>query len=328
VLGNKLKIAVVLIACTDCWGGEALYESPVDLYPLGVDDSIVLEVPGAERELPLRVMFPEEGGPYPVIVLSHGTFSSGKRYDRVAGYWAARGYVIILPDHVDANYGVMPKKNEDMFQVIRDRVTDMSLVLDGLDEIESQNPALRGRMDRRHLIAAGHSVGTQVAMMVTGLRVKNPTTDEVMESDEARFSLLIMLSDPGKMALMPAQTWQGSTVPTFLSTGTEDYGLMGDGRRTADYQNEILSGAESTDIDRYQLLIERADHYFGGLIHKDVDAEPDHEGLAVFNAVSTAFLDAYAKDAPAARTYLQSAEIQAATDGRAKLIRSRQVEEK
>jgi len=312
---------LALLVCAECWGAGPLYERAVGPYPVGIDDSITLEVPGTGRELPLRVLYPEQGGPYPVIVVSHGTFSSGKRYDRVAGYWAARGYVVILPDHVDANYGVIPKKNEDMFRVVRERVTDMSLVLDELDEIERWNPALSDRMDRRHLIAAGHSIGTQVAMMVTGLRIKNPTTDAIMESDETRFTALIMLSDPGKMALMPAQTWQGSVVPTFLSTGTDDYGLMGDGRRTTDYENEILSDDESSAVDRYQLLIDGGDHYFGGLIHKAVDAEPDHEGLAVFNALSTAFLDAYAKGDPAARAYLQSAEIRSSTDGRAELIR-------
>jgi len=301
------------------WSAEELYDSPGELLPVSIDDSVALSVPDAEREMPLRVVYPERGGPFPIIVLSHGTFSSGKQYDPVATHWAARGYVVILPDHIDANYGIVPTKNEDMYRVSRSRVADMTIVLNGLDEIEERIPALQGRMNRQQPIAAGHSFGTQVAMLVTGLRIKNPTNDAITETDEKRYSLVIMLSDPGKMALMPEDTWKGSTVPTFLSTGTEDYGLMGDGRRAAEYQNEILTVSDAQDADEYLLLIDKGDHYFGGLIHKKVDTEPDHEGLAIFNATSTAFLDAYAKDDRGARDYLRSGTLLRDTDGRANL---------
>jgi hypothetical protein len=335
---EKLTAAViVLLLCAVPLSGHAaepsanelpramgLYQGSIPLALVEIDDSIALTIPGQERLLPLRIVYPERleperPDPLPVIVLSHGTFSSGKRYDPVATYWAARGYIVILPDHIDANYGIIPKQNEDMFRAIRARVSDMSVIVDALDDIERQVPALAGRMDQQNLIAAGHSVGTQIAMMVTGLRVKNPQTEEVMESNENRFSLLIMLSDPGKMAMMPAEMWTGSHVPTLLSTGSEDFGVMGDGRRAAEYQNEILSLDDSKEVSRYLLLIERGDHYFGGLIHKDRDGEPDHEGLAIFNAVSVAFLDAYARKDEVALEYLSAGELQAATGGRAEL---------
>jgi len=317
---KRVCIGVVLTFLANASATAApLYESPDELLPVKIDDSVSLSVPDAEREIPLRVVYPERGGPFPIIVLSHGTFSSGKKYDPVAEHWAARGYVVILPDHIDANFGVVPTKNDDMYRVSRERVVDMSRVLDSLDEIEARIPALQGRMDQNRLIAAGHSFGTQVAMLVTGLRIKNPTNDAITESAENRFSLLVMLSDPGKMALMPENTWKGSIVPTFLATGTEDYGLMGDGRRAADFQNEILTVDDAPDASEYLLLIDKGDHYFGGLIHKDVDTEPDHEGLAIFNATSTAFLDGYAKNDDSAREYLRSGTLQTDTAGRAEL---------
>jgi hypothetical protein len=290
---RRAAIGVILtLLAALSWSAEALYDSPGELLPFSIDDSVSLSTPDAERQLPLRIVYPERGGPFPVIILSHGTFSSGKKYDRVATHWA---------------------------EVRRTRVADMSRVLDALDEIEARIPALQGRMNRQSLIAAGHSFGTQVAMLVTGLRIKNPTNDVITEADEHRFNLLILLSDPGKMALMPEQMWQGSTVPTFMVTGDEDYGLMGDGRRSADYQNEILSDAGARDAVEYLLMIDKGDHYFGGLIHKDVDDEPDHEGLEIFNAASTAFLDAHAKGSDSARDYLQAGTLLADTDGRARL---------
>ena len=62
------------------WGAGDLYETATGLYPVVTDDSVSLGVPGEERELPLRIVYPKLAGPHPVIVFSHGTFSSGKRY--------------------------------------------------------------------------------------------------------------------------------------------------------------------------------------------------------------------------------------------------------
>ena len=74
-------------------------------------------------------------------------------------------------------------------------------------------------------------------------------------------------------------------------------------------------------VPRYQLLLEGGDHYFGGLVQKQVDGEPDHEGLAIFNATSTAFLDAQTKASKAAQQYLYQVDLLAVTDQRAKLDR-------
>jgi dienelactone hydrolase len=267
----------------------------------------------------LRIVYPAQGGPYPVVVFSHGTFSSGDKYDLVVEFWAARGYVIILPNHIDANYGITPTKTEDMINVIQTRISDMSLVLDGLDEIVAQNTGLKGKLNRDQIIAAGHSVGTQVVLVNTGQRMRNPSNDFVTESSEDRFMAAVMLSDPGKMAMMPDDTWKGGSAPTLLSTGPDDYGLMGDGRRVAEYQNEILTIPDDPTGDKYLLLIEHGDHYFGGLIHRDVDKEPDHYGLAAFNAASLAFMDAYTRDEASAWAFLEPGVVSAATDGRAVL---------
>ena len=71
--------------------------------------------------------------------------------------------------------------------------------------------------------------------------------------------------------------------------------------------------------NKYLLLVDRMDHYFGGLIHRDVNKEPDHDGLAAFNAASLAFMDAYTRDADTAWAFLESGVVDAATDGHAVL---------
>lgn len=293
------------------------------LYPLHdpqLDVVIIQELQltaADDRPVPLKIFSPQTGGDYPLIVLSHGTFSSIDRYDLIANYWAAQGYVVILPQHKDANYGVRPSSYAVMQEVAMSRTEDMSLVLDELTGLEEQLPALAGKISHDKYVAAGHSMGTQVAMLVTGMQFKTGYSGELMANDEDRFSALILISDPGKMRLMPEDTWQASKVPTFMATGTDDFGLMGQRGESAEAQSEVLpSGVR---VDRYSLLLEGGDHYFGGLIQKEVDADPDAEGLAIFNATSSAFLDAYTKNSSNAKKWLDEVDMQLVTGQRASL---------
>jgi dienelactone hydrolase len=295
---------------------QTFYDGVIGPLSITKDGRATLAVPVENREMSLRIVYPDQGGPYPIIVFSHGTFSSSDKYNLVVEFWADRGYVVILPNHLDANYGIIPSKTEDMIRIIHTRISDMSFILDNLDAIEGQNPGLKGKLNRNQIIAAGHSIGTQVVLVNTGQRIRNPTNNYVTESSEDRFMAAVMLSDPGKMSMMPDDTWKGGSAPTFLSTGSEDYGLMGDGRREAEYQNEILTLPDESTGDKYLLLIERGDHYFGGLIHRDVDKAPDYDGLAIFNAASLAFMDAHTRDAESAWAFLKPNILSSATDGR------------
>ena len=295
---------------------QTFYDGVIGPLSITKDGRATLAVPVENREMLLRIVYPDQGGPYPIGVFSHGTFSSSDKYNLVVEFWAERGYVVILPNHLDANYGIIPSKTEDMIRIIHTRISDMSFILDNLDAIEGQNPGLKGKLNRNQIIAAGHSIGTQVVLVNTGQRIRNPTNNYVTESSEDRFMAAVMLSDPGKMAMMPDDTWKGGSAPTFLSTGSEDYGLMGDGRREAEYQNEILTLPDESTGDKYLLLIERGDHYFGGLIHRDVDKAPDYDGLAIFNAASLAFMDAHTRDAESAWAFLKPNILSSATDGR------------
>ena len=201
---------------------QTFYDGVIGPLSITKDGRATLAVPVENREMSLRIVYPDQGGPYPIIVFSHGTFSSSDKYNLVVEFWAERGYVVILPNHLDANYGIIPSKTEDMIRIIHTRISDMSFILDNLDAIEGQNPGLKGKLNRNQIIAAGHSIGTQVVLVNTGQRIRNPTNNYVTESSEDRFMAAVMLSDPGKMSMMPDDTWKGGSAPTFLSTGSED----------------------------------------------------------------------------------------------------------
>lgn len=313
-----LAVAMGAVLLVSCVADPEPYAPREPALTVAVDDSVVLMAPD-ERPVPVKIFYPEAAGPYPLIVLSHGTFSNRNRYDRIGEFWAGQGYVVMIPQHIDADYGVKPSGYGVMQGVVRTRVADMSLVLDGLDDIEAAVPDLAGKIAPDEYVAAGHSIGTQVAMLVTGAHFRTAFNGEEVASPESRYRALILVTDPGKMRLMPLDMWIASAVPTFMATGTDDYGLMGSRGEPTEAQTEILSMGVAPDALRYELLLEGGDHYFGGLIQKEVDAEPDHEGLALFNATSTAFLDAVMKDDLRARAYLDTVDMLEVSDGRATL---------
>ena len=251
-------------------------ESPLPSVSVAAD---TITVDG--REVPLRVFFRSDATVRGVIVLSHGTFSSGKKYDAVARPWADQGFVMILPDHRDADFKEVPRDVAGMMAIVASRVADVRAVPDALPEIAQRHKQPADLWAEAPLVAAGHSVGTQVAMQVTGLRMRNPATGSVMDYAETRFGAAVLLSDPGKMAAMPPDVWEAGNVPVFMVTGPDDFGLMGDGRRDVGFTSEVLPPADGVRPYRALLSVDGLDHQFGGLIHKQVDAEPDHEALAI-----------------------------------------------
>ena len=126
-----------------------------------------------------------------------------------------------------------------MLTVTDTRRQDMSFVLDSLSLIEEMVPELKGKMDTTKLIAAGHSMGAATAMLVSGMKLVNPMDGSEESSEEDRFKTLLMISDPGTMALMPKDPWKGVKIPTFISTGTNDFSAVGSGRVKSPFKYKI-----------------------------------------------------------------------------------------
>ena len=322
-LHRTLACVAALLLAVVAQGSAAGSPLPyADAGPYAVVLSDVVELPARDdaRAIPLRIAYPDADGPWPMIVFSHGMFSSNEKYMPIVEHWVSHGFVVLLPNHVDANRGVKVRGTADVEGIIRSRAADMSVLLDQLTSIIESVPAIKGQIAPAPYVAAGHSVGTYVAMLANGLAVRNPQSGEITKLEERRYGAVVMSSDPGKMALMPADLWLGVTVPTFLATGTEDYGVMGDGNAPTTYESEVLTGEGAPDGSKYLLLIDGADHYFGGLVHRAPEnVTPDPEGLAIFNALSTAFLSAYAKQHSADLNALRTRDVTAATGGRARL---------
>ncbi|HEY2093721.1 MAG TPA: hypothetical protein VGJ81_17750 [Thermoanaerobaculia bacterium] len=82
--------------------GLAHYLPDETNYPVGSIPNAVLHDSARNKDLVMTIEYPTRGGPYPVIVFSHGFGGSHTAYTPLTEYWAGHGYIVIKPAHADA----------------------------------------------------------------------------------------------------------------------------------------------------------------------------------------------------------------------------------
>ena len=163
---------------------------------------ISLAVAGRLVDLELRVSAPATGSELPIVLLSHGHgpsnfISSLYGYGPLANYFAARGFVIIQPTHVDSK--ALPFRGSDhpdapLFW--RSRAEDMSRILEQLDVVERAVPGLAGRVERSKVAVVGHSMGGHTASVLLGAR--HDLDGTAVSVVEPRIRAGVILAAPGR----------------------------------------------------------------------------------------------------------------------------------
>lgn len=179
-------------------------QQTADIRPVFSLAPLTIAVPGRTVALEVRVTAPMGEDVLPVIVLSHGHgpsnhLSSLHGYAPLANFWAAHGFLVVQPTHLDSSMlGLRESDAPEAPLFWRSRATDVSRVLDHLDQIESALPGGRGRVDRRRIAVAGHSMGGHTASLVLGARLTDPTTKTVAELSDPRVTVGLVLAGVGR----------------------------------------------------------------------------------------------------------------------------------
>lgn len=165
---------------------------------------VILNVEGRPIPLELRITAPVSGDNLPVILLSHGHGSSNylpskDGYGPLVNFFAEHGFVVIQPTHLNSKVAGLAADALGGPLFWRSRVEDMTAIIDQLDTLEADVPAIAGRLDRTRIAVVGHSMGGQTAGLLLGARLTDPNDPDAQNVDvrEPRIVAGVMLTAPG-----------------------------------------------------------------------------------------------------------------------------------
>ncbi|MCX7992856.1 MAG: hypothetical protein N2651_04210 [Fimbriimonadales bacterium] len=290
-------------------------------YAVRAVSNLTLRDAKRNKDLQLRITYPDAKGSFPIIVWSHGATGTKDLYQPLIRYWASHGYICIQPNHSDSiaitgRQGLSP----GIFRDWDSRPQDISFILDSLDEIEAKVPELKGRLNRKSIGVGGHSFGAHTSQLLAGATsVSNGMRKSHADKRPVAFLLVSPQGIGRQMGGLDAQSWQTLTRPFMVITGTNDRGLMGE-----KWEWRLDPWKYARSKEKYLLVIEGAWHGFGGIAGVRAGAfrnsgpeNPTH--VMYVKTTSLAFWDAYLKKDPAARQFLQSDTMTRRTNGQAKL---------
>ncbi len=283
---------------TDAAGIPVSEPTPVVTYT-----PVVMPVPGRSVPLQIKVSVPADGSDLPVILLSHGHgqanfISSLRGYGPLADFWAAHGFVVIQPTHLDSTaLGLRDAIHPDAPLYLRSRAEDLRYILDHAGEIEAAVPGLAGRPDWSRVGAVGHSLGAQTVGLLCGQRLVDDT-GTVVDLIDPRVKAGVLMGAPGQgedlaafasehYPIMRTASFANMATPALVVAGENDWNPMFSDRR--DWRVDAYTHSPGP---KTLLTVFEAEHMFGGVSGYDAAETTDEnpERVAGIRAIVWAYL--------------------------------------
>lgn len=259
---------------------------------------VSLPVAGRGAALQLRISAPLDGGTLPVIVFSHGNGQSLYAYGPLANHWAAQGFVVIQPTHLDSRMVGLAQDDRRRPQLWRLRENDLVHILGALPSLVAAVPGLSGRVDHDRIAVAGHSWGAQTASMLLGARHPDPDDGSVVNIRDERVKAGVLLTIPGSgganLSPFAAERFpfmhpdfSGMTAPALIIAGDADRGAMT--VRGPEWWREAY---DQSPAPKALFTLHGAEHSLGGIPNYEARETTDERPrrVAAIQRLSTAFL--------------------------------------
>jgi dienelactone hydrolase len=265
-----------------------------------------IDVPAPGRDIGLRVKVtaPSSGDDLPVIVFSHGNAWSMDGYEPLVDRWAAAGFVVVQPTHLDSRRHAIGFDDPRFASIWRVRIADLHAVLDDLDNLLAEAGGVDERIDHERIAVVGHSWGAQTAGALLGARVigDDGRPGEDFSHPSVRAGALIAATGTGDSLTpfavehLPFMRPDYSTMsaPALIIAGGKDQSAMS--TRGPDW---FLDAFHLSPAPKALLVIADGEHTLGGVAGEQVAETTDEDArrvALVADAVSAHLLDALDRD--------------------------------
>lgn len=283
---------------------DPLSSAKVDFREFEIQDS------KRDRVVPLRVYLPAETGCQPVILLSHGLGGSREACEYLGRHWAGRGYWVIAIQHPGSDESVwkdvpLRQRMQNLKaaangQNLKLRVEDVQFLLDQLERWNQDGPhGMKGRLNLERIGMSGHSFGAVTTQAICGQRFLGRPMFE-----DTRLTAALPLSPSTTRRGDPAAAFGKIQMPWLSITGTEDRSPL-ERETTPDSRRQVYEHLPAGD--KYELVLFGAEH--SGMGDREgqrllkSSGNPNHH--RAIKAISAAFWDAYLRQKPEAKHWLQ-----------------------
>ncbi|MBU7600510.1 chlorophyllase [Streptomyces sp. P38-E01] len=274
---------------------------------------LTVPAPGRSLDLQVKVTAPVSDRDLPVIVFSHGNAWSLDGYAPLVDRWAAAGFIVVQPTHLDSRRNGIGWEDPRFATVWRVRIADLHAVLDRLDDILLQTVGTDARVDHERIAVVGHSWGAQTAGAILGARVfdADGVPGEDFSHPSASAGVLIAATGTGD-TLTPFAAehlpfmrpdYSGMTAPALVVAGGRDQSRLS--TRGPDWFTDAYHLSPSP---KSLLTLTEGEHTLGGLAGEAVAETTDenparvalvadatsawlHDTLKIDSAAWTAFGD-------------------------------------
>lgn len=290
----------------------------------------------AGRRVPIKVHVPTLGGPYPVVVLSHGAGGHWDANFAQARHLASHGYAVLALEHVGSNTAVLKRSLRWMANLeamtrdadeVLGRPKDVSFAIDRAEQWNRAHERLRGRLDPTRVGVLGHSFGAYTTLVVAGMR---PALDWLVPTVPPGRGLGPDLRDR-RVACGVALSPQGPGEPFFTeasyaSLAVPLLGVSGsrDEQQKATPENRRRAFALWPAGDKHLIWLANADHTAfsdsTGSSHGMLPSRSRSDVQPVVRAATLAFFDACLKGDAHARSQLTSDALRPYLRGRVDAI--------
>ncbi|MAI06306.1 MAG: hypothetical protein CBC47_04125 [Alphaproteobacteria bacterium TMED87] len=257
-------------------------------YQVKIIDNKTIKVEERPEPLSVRVSAPQKTSPSPLIIFSHGSRCHVDGSNDLTNFWSSHGYTVIQPLHLDG-YLESRKKSHSREEISFHRLRDMSLVLDKIKLLLSNEKEILNIIDSSKIIAAGHSYGALVAQVMGGAKIfSQGDSRKKISSLDKRFRTIIAISPPGYMKnFVDSDSAKSISIPMLVTTGTND--IIPPFMPT--WNIHTVSFHDAPKGEKFLAVINGADHWFGGLLCRETDNQEQNKEMETLKAITLAFLD-------------------------------------